>query len=56
MWLESCVFLGLVTLHLSWAHLMLARVLFMFDAAGLHLARVLCNCGLVALHLSWVLF
>ena len=35
---------------------MLARVLFTFGVAGLHLARVLSNCGLVALHLAWVFF
>ena len=36
--------------------LMLARVLFTFGLAGVHVARVLSTFGLVALPLAWVFF
>ena len=32
----------------------LARVLFTFGLVGLHVARALSNFGLVAMHLAWV--
>ena len=48
---------GSVALHLAWSFfLIVARVLFTFGLAGLHVATVLSTFGLAALHLALPLF
>ena len=54
-WPGRCVFsFGHLTISL-FSFLIVARALFTFGLAGLHLARALSTFGLVALHLAWVL-